>query len=371
MQRNPEFYPYASNASTGFNDLRKHVITGDVQALRECLAQGPSQYHVDFPDYKGNSCLHLAVETQNLECVRLLLACRASVRKLGMDEETPLHMAARRSGASSGDILAALLHSDPEAVQFCDSRCNEKAQDMIALYTASSSSSSSSSSSPASASSTGPRHSVKTPLHIAIKAGNISAVRILLAAGASVYARFISHVDKDKDKDQDESEDEDESEGGVEASGDENEDERDSTYRVTSALQLAMRVAKSSSSEEAGAILSMLKAHLVATESASASSSASVAVEGKGKGKDKRYRARIERDESVGHEELDNVNHIFTTVAVAGSSNSKSNPAYYDMMKHMWDEEAKTSPGAQRQAEFEASMIMHPPALIHADNDGK
>ncbi len=387
MERNPEFYPY-STTQTGFNELRKCVITGDLQALRACLALDPSQYHVDFPDYRGNSSLHVAVDMQNVECVRLLLKHKASVRKLGMDEETPLHLAAKRFGPHSEAILTALLEADPGAVRFCDDRCAEKAR--VALSSGNSSSTSSSSSS----SST--KNTVKTPLHVAIKSCNATAVRILLTAGSSVYARFVSRVDQkdeagdgdggsgsDEEEDDEEEEQEEQEEEGLTGDRPAQSDTAkppsatttagrgrrfSSSFRVTTVVRLATKYAHVSASDEAASILSLVREHAAAAAAAAAvtevKASASASAPSAGSSSSSKLKratpaaapaATAATAAGEGYEEAEEAGEA-KDAQEAEEFVDEGTRAYLDMMRHMWDGDGE----ARRQAEYEAALLIFP-----------
>jgi ankyrin repeat protein len=145
--------------------LHRAISQGHVEMVEWLLEAGSNPNtsvgrRGEYPDW--TSALHMAVNRNNLDMVKLLLKYEVELKERNQFSQTALHVAASEGNAP---IVATLLEAgdDPNAKQMgyelpCGSGEEEKP-----TYT--------------------------TPLHFAVEGGKPEVIRLLLAAGASLDAR--------------------------------------------------------------------------------------------------------------------------------------------------------------------------------------
>ena len=97
-------------------DSKKPAVTGELAELIKRYRSSPEFIFVDLNDVNakgvtGDTLLHAAVIRGELNHVRILIACGASVNAIGDLGETPLHYAASRGLV---EIARTLLQSDAD-----------------------------------------------------------------------------------------------------------------------------------------------------------------------------------------------------------------------------------------------------------------
>jgi len=348
--RNPEFDLYAKASVEAVPKLiQRCILEGDLPSLETYLKRA-STYHINFPDQRGNATLHTAVLTQNLGAVKLLLEYKASVRKPTMDGNTALHLACVKSGPNSEAIILELLAADPNIIDFCDRECARKTAEMLQRHSIARIVGASESSLHGAAAAAGgvgegegegegdgeaqsseamfleasqsregegnKDDAYSTPLHVAVKSGNVMAVKHLLEAGASSSSTFI--VSKKQA----------------------NNASNGRMVFTKTILELAAELADSNHHHNSRDILG----HLVDESKRS-----------NGADNDENSRKRrlptLATSTPVLHTSPEE-SVFFTTGGVSESGHV----AYSDMMQHMWDEEG---PQARRQAEYETAMLYY------------
>ena len=347
-----------------YQSMRRFVVSGNVENLRKCLASCPPSY-VDIPDQRGNSCLHVAVDAQNLDCVMLLLSFKASVVKFGFEEDTPLHVASKRSGSQSEAIMQALLAADPTALKCCDLRCAKRTTHILDVYSQLHSKCLEADSAVAKASNiamnefiselrnkkkTGGVGPLFTPLHTAVKCSNTNAVRCLLEAGADIHARFIVF---NKGKSNDESDGDCER---LEDAADPNNLEsisarmRNPHVLAINTITLAKEIFSKTGSLNSEEVLDILQEYIKKMQPITQNDETDVAcVFGK--------RPSPEHSTVVSVSNETEWQSALEYSEVTAINPNKGAETYMDMLGHMWDDE---DPLVRRQAEYEASIRLYP-----------
>jgi len=129
-----------------------------------------------------------------------------------MDGNTALHLACMKQGPNSKAILLNMLAADPGAIEYCDQECQKKTAAVLLR-----SEQKVGNNMPTEGEGAADKNrreqgegeeeeegeaemvrrgdkadEYRTPLHVAIKAGNVSAVKLLIEAGASVNSTFVT-----------------------------------------------------------------------------------------------------------------------------------------------------------------------------------
>lgn len=90
----------SKNETNDYNRLKNAVSATDVTAVRRLLKGGVSvNSRSAAQDWNGTTILHVAVSSNNLEIVKLLLSAKADVQRANNQGRTALHLASRSGNA--------------------------------------------------------------------------------------------------------------------------------------------------------------------------------------------------------------------------------------------------------------------------------
>ncbi|XP_063045759.1 nuclear factor NF-kappa-B p105 subunit [Engraulis encrasicolus] len=142
------------DGDTGLHLSVIHSQTDSVRSLTKVIAALPGEDVINMKNDLYQTPLHLAVITQQVEAAHVLLQAGADARLSDRHGNTALHLAAQQR--EGGDLVAQLLQH-PLVAQLTDT----------------------------------PNSMGLCALHLAVLANSLSAVRALLAAGASVEAQEV------------------------------------------------------------------------------------------------------------------------------------------------------------------------------------
>jgi len=334
--RNPEFDLYSrARVEAAPKSIQRCILEGDLASLEACLAQA-SPYHINFPDERGNASLHTAVLSHNLGAVKLLLAHKSSVRKASMDGNTALHLACKVQGPNTQAIIIELLAADPEIIKYCERECAKKTEEVLQHYSQIAGVTVVSPGSGRQGSMqqgnetvfhaaahhpnqlrTGGKEAdggMRTPLHVAVQAGNFSAVKHLVEAGSTSTTTFVVMKNQASNS----------------AAG--------CMVSTKTVLDLAAELADAYHHQNSRDILDYLVEESTqrfeqSHENESADS------------RKRRLPSPTPMDQLGEPEE-----------SATASGSEVGHDAYADMMQHMWDSEG---PEARRRAEYETAMLYY------------